>query len=199
MKTLIALAAALLCGLPALGQDTFTVTGTIIPSALLTQNYGSMPKGIVGYDLTICNATEQKQPVVSSQVYQALAASTGEILPVGRQILLASILSSQRRDVLSLVTFGLNTAVGIFSLMSSSNSMNPPPGVKTGVSLVAISVQQFTSNFKSILPADKLQKFDNDALPQAMVLDSNTCVEKTLFALVLTSSVKPAGVEFHIK
>jgi hypothetical protein len=199
MKTLIALAAALLCATLASAQDTFTVTGTMIPTALLTQNYGSMPKGIVGYDLTICNETDQRQTVISSQLYQALAASTGEILPVGRQILLASILSSERKDVLSLVTFGLNTAVGIFSLMSTSTSMNPPGSVKTGISLASLSMQQFTGNFKSVLPADKLQKFDADTLPQALVLDSKSCSEKTLFALASTPKVKAASLTFHIK
>lgn len=199
MKTLISLAAALLCATLGIAQDTFTVTGTMIPATLLTQNYGSMPKGIVGYDLTICNATEQKQTIVSSQVYQALAASTGEILPVGRQILLASILSSERKDALSLVTFGLNTAVGIFALMSTSTSMNAPANVKTGISLASLSLQQFTGNFKPILPADKLQKFDTDTLPQAMVLDSKSCSEKTLFALASTPKIKPAALAFHIK
>ncbi len=199
MKTQIALAAALLCATLASAQDTFTVTGTMIPTALLTQNYGSMPKGIVGYDLTICNVTDQKQTIVSSQVYQALATSTGQILPVGRQILLASILSSERKDVLSLVTFGLNTAVGIFSLMSTSTSMNPPGNVKTGISLASLSLQQFTGNFKPILPADNLQKFDADTLPQAMVLDSRSCSEKTLFALASTPNTKTSALAFHIK
>ena len=60
MKILVAVTVALLCATLATAQNTFTVTGTEIPASLLTQNYGSMPKGIVGYDLTICDATDQK-------------------------------------------------------------------------------------------------------------------------------------------
>jgi len=199
MKVPIALAVALLCATSATAQDTFTVTGALIPASLLTRNYGSMPKGIVGYDLTICNATEQKQSVISSQVYQALAASTGQIVPVGSQILLASILRTERKNVLSMATFGLNTAVGVFSLLSTSKTLNPPAGVKTGISLASLSLQQFTNNFHTVLPADKLQKFEADVLPQALVLDSNSCVEKTLFAVASTPNTKPAAVAFHIK
>src|SRR5208283_3527227 len=108
---------------------------TVIPAFLLTRNYGSMPKGIVGYDLTICNATDQEQSVINTQAYQALAASTSQIVPVGSQLLLAQMLGAQRKDVLSLATFGLNTGAGVFALLSTSRKLNAPTGVKTGVGL----------------------------------------------------------------
>ncbi len=197
MKILVAFAAALLCAMLATAQDTFTATGSAIPASLLAQNYGSMPKGIVGYDLTICNATDQKQSVTSSQVYQALAASNVPIMPVGSQMILASILGSERNNILTLVTAGLNTAVGAFSLMGTSKRLNPPAGVKTGVGLASLSLQ-LTSNLRSVRPAEKLQKLETDALPQALILDSNSCVEKTLFAVATTPNVKPATIAFHI-
>src|ERR1700746_988476 len=84
---------------PAHGQDKINVTGTSIPQQLLVQNYGNMPKGIGAYDLSICNVTDQKQTVISTQVFQALAQSNIALTPVGRQIMLASILRNQSKDL----------------------------------------------------------------------------------------------------
>jgi hypothetical protein len=152
MRVLIALAVALLYATSATAQDTFTA---LIPPSLLTRNYGSMPNDIVGFDLTICNATDQKQSVISSQVYHARAASTGQIMPVGSQILRASILCTEH-------TRYVRAEHGSWSFLfnESSKKVNPPAGAKTGVRLAALSPQQFSNNFKSVLSADKLQKFE---------------------------------------
>ncbi len=199
MKIPTAFAIALLWSTLAAAQDRFTVTGTVIPAFLLTRNYGSMPKGIVGYDLTICNATDQEQSVINTQAYQALAASTSQIVPVGSQLLLAQMLGAERKDVLSLATFGLNTAAGMFALLSTSRKLNAPTGVKTGVGLASIALPQFMDYLQSARPADKLQKYEADVLPQALVLDSRSCVEKTLFAVATSPHIKPAAIAFHIK
>ena len=90
----------LLIGAAALfGQDTFMITGTRIPAELLKMNYGQLPKGIVAFDLNICNQTDAKAALTSSQIFQALAESTSGIQPIGRQIMLAVILRNQRHSL----------------------------------------------------------------------------------------------------
>src|SRR5689334_781056 len=71
-------------------QDIFTVTGTPIPASLIRQNYGKMPKGITAYDLSICNSTEIKHSIVSSEIFQALSKSNTGLQPIGRQIMLTA-------------------------------------------------------------------------------------------------------------
>src|ERR1700719_669564 len=87
-------------GAACFAQSTFEVTGTPIPGTLSKQNYGKTPKGITAYDLSICNSTRTKQSVVSSEIYQALSKSNPVIQPIGRQIVLASVLQTQNWSVL---------------------------------------------------------------------------------------------------
>ena len=76
-------------------QATFAVTGSLIPDELVKLNYGTPPKGMRAFDLSICNVTDNKQPLISSQIYQALADGNPGLQPVGRAIMLAAILRSE--------------------------------------------------------------------------------------------------------
>jgi len=84
-------------------QGTFQVTGTPIPTELVKQNYGTVPKGITAYDLSICNITAIKQSVVSSRIFQALSESSTSLQPIGKQIMLAAILRNQNRTKSSIL------------------------------------------------------------------------------------------------
>jgi hypothetical protein len=70
-----------LCAGMAPAQNTFAVTGTAIPASLMQQNYGKLPKETTGYDLNICNITNAKQSIVSSEIYQALSQSNAGLHP----------------------------------------------------------------------------------------------------------------------
>ena len=199
MKTILALTAALsLAAIAARAQDTLAVSGTPIPKQLLVQNYGAMPKGVGAYDLSICNVTNTRQPVVSSEVYHALAQSNIALKPIGRQIILASILQNQRRDLLSILNIALNSATGVFSILSTSSSLNVPGSVNTSVALGTIVLGQITNSLRPVLP-DKLEKFDRDVLESALVLDGGSCVERTVFTMTEGKKAQPAGLSFHMR
>jgi hypothetical protein len=182
-----------------LAQQTFVVTGTAIPPVLLQQNYGRMPKGIQGFDLSICNVTASKQSVVSSEIYQALAQSNSELRPIGRQIMLASILHNQSHSASAILGLILNSTSGVLSSLSSSRYA-VPAGLVAGTALVSISAQQILSNMKPVLTADELEKFESQVLEPALVLDGGSCVERTVFT---SSSVNPKNrsqsLNFHVR
>jgi hypothetical protein len=200
MKIVLMLA-ALSCLIPAAGmaQDRITVTGTPIPLQLLEQNYGSMPKGIGGYDISICNVSDQRQTLVSSQVYQALSQANVSLTPVGRQIMLASILRNQSRSLATVLSVALNSATGMVALLSTSRSMNMPDSLKTTVGLGSLIFGQLTTQLKPVLAPDKVEKFDREVLEPALVMDAGSCVERTVFALSSDPKAKQAPLQFKMK
>lgn len=131
----------------AFAQDNFVVTGTVIPDALLQQNYGKVPKNVTAYDLNVCNVSATKQSIVSSRIYQALAQSTSGLQPIGRQIMLAAILRSQNHSKGTILTIVSNSVEGVLSILSSSK-LRPPSGVVTAAALGAISAQQILMSSK---------------------------------------------------
>lgn len=184
------------CGL---AQDKISVSGTPIPKQLLEQNYGSMPKGVTGYDINSCNTSEERQTLVSSQVYQALSQADTTVIPIGRQIMLASILRNQSKSLLTILGVSLNSATGVVALLSTSNSMNLPDSFKTAVGLSAILLGQITNQLKPVLAPDKVEKFDREVLEPALVLDGGSCVERTVFALAKNRKAKAEAVQFRMK
>lgn len=198
-KALVLVAAVILAGGALRAQDKFTVSGTPIPSDLLKENYGTMPKGVAAYDLSICNTTTERQSVVSTQIYQALAQSNISLKPIGRQMILSSILRNQRRSSMVLLNIALTSATGLFSILSTSNSMNVPNTVKTSVGLGTLFLGQITSSLQPVLPPDKVEKFDREVLEPALVLDSGSCVERTVFALNDDPKAKQAALAFHVR
>ena len=179
-------------------QNTFAITGTALPSSLLQQNYGKLPKGITGFDLNICNVSDKRQSIVSSEIFQALAQSGQGLQPIGRQIMLAAILHSQNRSGSTVASMMLNSMTGILAILSSSK-YSMPTGALTGVALGAMSAEQLLTNFKPMLAADQLEKFDAQVLQPALVLDSGSCVERTVFASAAGSSSKTHSLSFHVR
>ena len=200
MKNRIVFAAiSLLIGHSAFAQDKITVSGTPIPQQLLEQNYGRMPKGVGAYDLSICNVGEQKQTVVSTQVYQALAQSNVSLSPIGRQIMLASILRNQNRSLMSILEVSLTSSTGVVAVLGSSRSFPVSSGAVAAIGVGAILLSQMTSALKPISAPDKMEKFDREVLEPALVLDGGSCVERTVFALSTDRTSKPASLQFHMR
>ena len=182
----------------AFAQDNFVVTGTVIPDGLLQQNYGKVPKNVTAYDLNVCNVSNTKQSIVSSRIYQALAQSTSGLQPIGRQIMLASILRSQNHSKGTILTIVLNSVEGVLSILSSSK-LSPPRGVVTAAALGAISAQQILMSSKPVLTNDQVEKFETEVLEPALVLDSGSCVERTVFAAAAAPSLKAHALSFHVQ
>ena len=198
-KALFLVAVAALANCALFAQDKFTVSGTPIPSELLKENYGVMPKGVSAYDLSICNTTTERQSVVSTQIYQALAQSNIALKPIGRQLILASILRNQRHSSMGILSIALTSATGMFSILSTSKTMNVPDTAKTAVGIGTMLLAQITNSLQPVLPPDKVEKFDRDVLEPALVLDSGSCVERTVFALRDDPKAKPSLLAFHVR
>lgn len=180
-------------------QDKFNVTGTPIPKDLLEDNYGKLSKGLAAYDVIICNATEERQSVTSTQIYQSLTRYNPELQPLGRQVILASILRSEKRSIWNILNVSMTTATAVFGLMSNSKDFNVGSGVKTAVALSSLALQQFMTSFQPPLPPDRMQKFDREALEPALVLDGGSCVERTVFAVASNPKQAPSALSFRVQ
>jgi len=196
MKNLVWAVVSIVClGATGFAQSTFEVTGTPLPATLLKQNYGKTPKGIAAYDLNICNSSPVKQSVVSSEIYQALAKSDATLQPIGRQVVLASILRTQNWSTLRIVNIALSAVTGALMVLT------PPKG--SGQLLAAIALGTLSAQLTSGLPgsttADQLEKFEAQVLEPALVLDAGSCAERTVFTVLDPEVKKPAGLSFHVR
>ena len=198
-KQIIVSVLLLLISLPLFGEDNVTVSGTPIPKQLLEQNYGKMPKGVGGFDLSICNVSDRKETIVSTQIYQALAQSNVSLSPIGRQIMLASILRNDSRRLTTILGVTLNSATGIAAVLGASRSLAVPSGLVAGIGFSAILLGQVTGALKPVLGPDKMEKFDREVLEPALVLDGGSCVERTVFALNANGASKPKALQFRMK
>jgi hypothetical protein len=194
----------LVCSGLAFAQADFEVTGTPIPSSLLTQNYGPIPKGIAAFDLNICNVADTKQSLVSSKVYQALAGTGASLEPIGRQIMLTAIVRNQTHSVTSILSLALTSTTSVLSVLSATK-YRIPSGALTGVALGSIAGQQVLTNLKPILSADQVEKFESQVLEPALVLDAGSCVERTVFVTTAAAAKGKASrnttlnaLSFHI-
>ncbi len=109
-----ALASLALVASQSSAQSTFTVTGTPIPASLIRQHYGKMPKGISAYDLSICNTTDLKHSIVSSEIFQALSKSNTGLQPIGRQIMLTAILRNESWTITNVLGVAMNVSAAFF-------------------------------------------------------------------------------------
>lgn len=189
MRLINAIFALVFLGGPAFAGTDFYVTGTPIPANLIRQNYGAIPKGIAAFDLNICNVADSKQSLVSSKIYQALTDTTASLQPIGRDIMLAAIVRNQNHTITNILSIALSSTTSVLSLLSASR-YRTSAGVLTGVALGSITGQQVITSFKPILAADQLQKFETQVLEPALVLDSGSCVERTVF---VTTDVASKG------
>jgi hypothetical protein len=198
MKILITAICCLAIGGACFSQSTFSVIGTPIPSSLAQQNYGTLPKGVVAYDLNICNTSAVKESVVSGEIYQALSSANGALKPIGRQIMLAAILRNRSHSPATITTVALNSAMMALSLLSSS-SHHIPAGLLTGTALASIAGQQILTGLKPVLPADRLEQFETQVLEPALVLDAGSCVERTVFAAAAHPKTQVHALNFHVR
>jgi hypothetical protein len=177
-------------------QSTFEVTGTPLPATLIKQNYGKMPKGITAYDLNICNSSGVRQSVVSAEIYQALSGSDATLQPIGRQIVLASILRTQNWRTLRVLNIALNAVTGALMVLA------PPKGsgqLLAAIALGTLSTQQQTNGVPGSMTADQFEKFEAQVLEPALVLDAGTCAERTVFTASNPEVKRPAGLSFHVR
>jgi hypothetical protein len=191
-----------ICGMltmTAAAQQTFSVTGTHIPVELVKVNYGRLPKTIQGFDLNICNQSSAKQSLTSSQVYQALVEANPYLQPIGRQIMMGEILQNQQRSVTTVLTVVLNSAVGVLSVLGAARS-GIPPNVLAGAAVGTAVGQQLLGSLKPVLTADQVQRFENQVLEPALVLDGGSCVERTVFALAASGTTSTLqSLTFHVR
>jgi hypothetical protein len=191
-----------ICGLLAMtaaAQQTFSVTGTRIPVELVKVNYGRLPKTIQGFDLNICNQSSAKQPLTSSQVYQALVEANPYLKPIGRQIMMGEILQNQQRSVTTVLTVVLNSAIGVLSVLGAARS-GIPPNILAGTAVGTAVGQQLLGSLKPVLTADQVQRFENQVLEPALVLDGGSCVERTVFALAASGATSTLqSLTFHVR
>ena len=184
----------------ALAQNTFEITGTPVPAQLLTQNYGNLVKGVSAYDLNICNITDTRQSLTSSKVYQALMQADATIQPVGRQIMLASILRNQNRSLANILNLALSSATGVLTLVGSSSSYRLSSKWSAPAAIASIAGQQVIANLKPVLSADQLEKFESQVLEPALVMDSGSCVERTVFTISAShTKTTPQGLHFRVR
>ncbi len=193
-----ALACLTLWGGLSFGQTTFDVTGTSVPPDLLRQNYGTLPKGVGAYDLSICNLAATRQTVVSSQIFQSLALSNPEIQPIGRQIMLAAILHNQEHSTMNIVNVALTSMTGVFAVLAASR-YNLPAKWATGFAIASLTSGPILSSFRPVMSADQLQKFESQVLEPALVLDAGSCAERTVFTVAASSKQRSSSLNFHVR
>jgi hypothetical protein len=204
MKILTVLLTVGLCaGATLAAQDTFTITGTAIPTELLKLNYGTPPKGVQAYDLNICNMTDASHPITSSQIYQALVEAQSNLRPIGRQIMLAAILHNQNHSLKTWLSLGLGSTTSVLSVLGTSRT-GLSAGVLSGAALGALIGQQLLSSLNPVLMADQVEKFEAQVLEPALVMDGGSCVERTVFMAVVaapkTAAVPNTGsIKFHVR
>ncbi len=203
MKFLPGLLTLLFCmATLAAAQDTFTVTGTPIPAALLKMNYGPMPKGVAGFDINLCNVTTAKHSITSSQIYLALMQAQPDLQPIGRQIMLAAILRNQNHSLSTVLSLGLTSTTGVLSVLGQGRS-GISGGALSAVALGALVGQQLLSTWSPVLTAGQVEKFEAQVLESALVMDSGSCVERTIFTTAVSSpkrAARPpmASIELHV-
>lgn len=157
-----------------------------------------MPKGISAYDLSICNTSDLKHSIVSSEIFQALSKSNTGLQPIGSQIMLTAILRNQSWTLTNVLAVAMNVSAGILSVLNSSK-VGLPSGAATGATLASLSLQQVLSNLKPVTPAEQLEKFESQVLEPALVLDGGSCVERTVFTVTDQPKAKAAGLSFHVR
>jgi len=185
--------------LTASAQNTFSVTGTLIPADLVRLNYGKLPTAIEAFDLNICNQSSDKHALTASEIYQALAESNRNLQPLGRQIMLAIILRNQQRSAVTVLGVILNSTVGVLSVLGAART-GLSPSVLAGAAVGSMVGQQLLTNLKPVMTADQVERYESQVLEPALVLDGGSCVERAVFTLVAAGTRnKFEDLTFHIR
>ncbi|MBV9303495.1 MAG: hypothetical protein JOY62_09820 [Acidobacteriaceae bacterium] len=197
MKHLICVTLGLALPLvPGTAQSTFQVTGARLPVSLAKQNYGKLPKGVSAYDLSICNARARKESLSSGEVYQALSEADPSLHPVGRQVVLSSILETQNWSAARIVGLALTVAVDALSIVLASKT----GGKIAAAALGSLSVEQIATGVNPAPSPNQIETLETQALEPALVLDGGSCVERTVFAASADSkAAKAESLSFHVR
>jgi len=185
-----------------LAQDTFTITGTAIPTPLLKLNYGTLPRGVDAYDLNICNLTDARHSITSSAIFQALSEAQTDLRPIGRQVMLAAILRNQNHSVKTWLNLALMSTTSVLSVLGTSHTGISSRSL-SAAALGALIGQQLLAQLNPVLTADQVEKFESQVLEPALVMDGGSCVERTVFTAIpgaqkATRRDAP-NFEFHLR
>ena len=186
----------------AFSQGTFSITGTAIPNGLLKLNYGTLPSGVRAYDLNICNLTDSRRPITSSEIFQALAESDHDLRPIGRQIMLAAILHNQNHSLKTWLNLALTSSAGVLSILGANRTGSP--ALLSSWTLGALIGQQLLATWNPVLTANQVEKFESQVLEPALVMDSGSCLERTVFTADTTArshkgTAAPEAVNFSVR
>lgn len=160
-----------------------------------------MPKGIEGYDLNICNVTDAKKPITSSEIYQALMEAQGDLRPIGKQIMLAVILRNQNHSLRTWLNLGLGSTTSVLSVLGERAKTS---SALSAVALGALVGQQVLTTWNPVLTADQVEKFEAQTLESALVMDGGSCVERTIFTTIApvpkkAIRVQRANLQFQVR
>jgi len=184
---------------PGNAQSTFQVTGARLPVTLAKQNYGKLPKGVSAYDLSICNASARKESLSSGEVYHALSKADPSLHPVGRQVVLSSILQTQNWSAARIVGLALTVAVDALSIVLASKTGGKAAPI-AAAALGSLSVQQIATGVNPAPSANQIETLETQALEPSLVLDGGSCVERTVFAASADSKPgKAESLSFHVR
>jgi len=206
MKIIASASIALLFAALLPAQDTFAITATPIPTSLAKLNYGPLPKNVSSLDLSICNVSNAKADLTAAQVYQALVRANNAVQPLGSSVMMAAILHNQNNSLKSWITIGLSSTTGVLSVLGTSKAVNISSGWLNGIALGALVGQQVLNSLSPVLTADQVQTFQQQVLQPAAILDSGSCIERTVFITMApvagaSRKTKPpvlGNFEFHV-
>jgi hypothetical protein len=109
------------------------------------------------------------------------------------------VLQNQQRSVASILTVVLNSTVGVLSVLGAARS-GLPSNALAGAAVGSALAQQLLNNLKPVLSPDQMQRYESEVLETALLMDSGSCVERTVFA-VSTASAKSSvsSLTFHVR
>jgi hypothetical protein len=87
----------------------------------------------------------------------------------------------------------------VLSVLGAARS-GVPSNALAGAAVGSALAQQLLNNLKPVLSADQMQRYESQVLETALVLDSGSCVERTVFA-VSSSGTKSSvsSLTFHVR
>jgi len=88
----------------------------------------------------------------------------------------------------------------VFSVLGTSK-YKISSGILTTAALISLSGQQILTGLKPVLSSDQVEKYENQVLEPALVLDGGSCVERTMFALAgqAKANIRSQPLSFHIQ
>jgi hypothetical protein len=92
----------------------------------------------------------------------------------------------------------LNSSVGVLSVLGAART-GIPPNVLAATAVGSAVGQQLLTTLKPVLTADQVQRYENQVLETALVLDAGSCVERTVFAVGTPGAASTIqSLTFHV-